>query len=329
MLNNKRPWSNLHIEKPMDHPEYQKFIDAYNDLKPLPKTTLNILALIYFKTARTHVVNCLKNIFYQDPEIKRFTVNQLDPILGELIRKGLVVRDEIYFQCPVYLADAVCRRLVETGEFEDIVRAIQWTMPLDVRNDRYYYHPDYEGLIREIRIETYRGEVEIVYDLLDAFEENFGHQRAPKQYPFVAAFSPATFDSEWSRKHLPPVLQAYIARDTIAYFQDHGLYPGPQVFRHFQILQVSLNEPAVCEEIRAFLAEQFLLAGRPDAAERMIAEDDGVHPLLIQGWAAFLQDRNADAITRFADALKRYKKTPANAKFSSGACQASSSFWPC
>ena len=302
------PSNALPLRAKTDPPEPKQQVDAYNGLAPLPRATLDVLAVIYFRTARSGILKCLKQLFRHDVDIKRFTVGDLDPILAELIAKDLVEQEEIYYHCPILLADAVCRQLVETDRFDEIAAAVQRGLPFELPTNRYF-SPDYDHLVREIRIETYRGNIDGVHNLLDYFEKHLSRHVSPENHPLVVIFDPTSFDNEWVRKHLPPEVQAKVARALIVHFQTAGLLPGPQMLAFFENLQASLAESADGEQIRSFLAEQLLLAGRPDAAERMVAADKGMAALLIPGVAAFLSGRNADAIARFAGALVQLKQT--------------------
>jgi hypothetical protein len=120
-------------EKEFD-PAYRAVIDAYNAFPLLHQTIVQILAVIYEGVARTHVVNALKKLDTKDVDTDDFTVKSVTPIFDELVEAGLIRKEYSKYQCRAFLAEPLCRQMVDAagpgGLFDEIAGTVQKVLPV-------------------------------------------------------------------------------------------------------------------------------------------------------------------------------------------------------
>lgn len=296
----------LHLSPTAFDGKYEKRINAYNGLAPLNQSIIHILSVIYDQTARTHVLNSLKNLFIGDADVKKFTVKSLDPILNELIGLGLIEREETRVRCSRFLMEPLSWLLAEQGRFDEIAAAVQKAMPV-TRWDGKLDFPRYEQMLREIRIGLYRRDVDRVHEILSCCEKDYS-PRSRRSHPLVAVFKDS-FDRAWISEYLPQVLQSDIAIALVEELDHHHAPVDPEILTFLTACSTSIHELDDRGRVQTFLAEEWILAGRLNEAEKMISRDVGMTASVISGVLAFLRGNNLDAIDHYETALQLLKKS--------------------
>ena len=285
-------------------PRHKKLIAAYNGLPPLDQTIVHILSVIYGQTARTHVVNSLKKLAVDNADAKKYTVSGLNPIFSALVDSGIVEQDGNYFKCCGMLMEPICRLLVDRDRFDDIATAVQSALPAGRWHDTLHFS-SYEEFVREIRIGLYRRDIAYIRQCFDSFKKNRTYSD-PKDHPYAVIFE-HSFDSTWILKNLPQELHPDIAK-TLLDVQNYHEPVDRELFCFLTACLASTEKGEYWDSARIFLAEQSILEGRFEAAEKMIAGTDGKAADLIRGSYAFLADKNEAAIAHYETAMQLLKK---------------------
>jgi superfamily II DNA or RNA helicase len=286
--------------------KHTKLLHAYNGLTPLNQTIVHILAVIYYETARTHIVNSLKKLTIQNIDFKKFTVKNLDPILTELVDLGLVESSNTSFRCCPLLLEPLCRMLVEQDRFHETAAAVQHAMPVKTRNNKPYFS-NYEQMVVETRIGLYRRDADYVRNILSYFEKEY-FNRTGMPHPYAVIFK-NSFDSRWILGYMPRAFQADIAKVIAESLRLHDKPVEPEIFSFLKAWSALTDDVDRRRVVRAFLAERSILEGRLHEAEEMISGDDAMAASAIRGFSAFLSGMNRDAISHYETALAMLKKS--------------------
>lgn len=159
-------------------------LQAFAQLPVAQQTLIEKLAIFYGHSAVSNLSRFLDF---------GFETKALRAELSALAEQGWVRVDEVgktrYYRCHEDVRDALTRHAIDNGRFEAIARAIQQQFgPNLERAWSYRTWDNAEAALRDLRIAILRGEVRLVYRLL---------QRAMQQYYNSPKFNPSPWVTLW------------------------------------------------------------------------------------------------------------------------------------
>jgi hypothetical protein len=298
--------SGLHLNEAALDGNHRLQITAYNELAPLNQDVLHILSIIYQPVARTYILNSLKRLLPTDPNIKTAKVKLLNPILKDLMERGLAKEYGTLFGCEPFLMEPLCRLLSDNGRFDETAAAVQSSLPVAHRRGGFM---DYTEIIREVRIGLYRGDAGDVRKNLAVYEKHFiqpSHYNSPRPHPFIVILKHA-FDADWVARNVPKELQADMAKALASHYLQNYETVGKEILAFLTAHLSTVGKADAGDRLRIFLAEQMMLDGRIDAAETLFSGKDGAAAIQIRGAASFLRGKAEEAIAHYETALALIK----------------------
>ncbi|MEW5804047.1 MAG: DEAD/DEAH box helicase [bacterium] len=275
---------------------FKKLSEEYARLNPFEQTTLQMLSIIYEPCTQTTLLNCLRRAGVKTSEGKALTGEAVKAVLSVLMEKGLV-RD---LACNEVFVEEASRLAVESGRFQEMAQVIQAEIPAMAWSSAN----SAVRCIREIRIGIYLHNLDHVKKFL-----NLGYTQYPQSFARKKIFAMICnnpFRPDWIGQ-LPATLRV-TALDEIADQTLRDLAPPGKICETLNEYRDLPREEAGAY-LRDALASILVFRGRIDEALEIIKPDKGiVYTDLIQGWCDFLSGKNDQAINRFQEALKLYRK---------------------
>ncbi len=280
----------------------QPLLRAYQAQGALEQSLVQLLAIIYSCVTKTAFVNCARKAGVRGADGKALSPHKLTPLLNKLVSRGLVEKPDHRFQCSPLIAELATRDALKQGHFEPMVKAVQETIKLyDYGWGSHYYFQDYDEVMRELRIAFYRGKTERVLSLLEVCSKRFPDQLFWHHPYLLICNNP--FDAGWLRK-LPDEMLGAVLNVIL----EHGVRAFEPVLDALPLAEKLVTE-AGCTSLRYPLAEQWMARGELARAKDLIAgQEPDTRILTLQGWMAFVEGANGEAIEHYDTALRQLKK---------------------
>jgi superfamily II DNA or RNA helicase len=249
--------------------------------------------------------------------------NTLDKPIQDLLRLQLISRDRMStLMCHPLIAETATRDLLRQGKFDGVVAAANQHVPASkVRSgDRYFTGPS--QLLRAARIALYSNDIP---DFLLIFEEfsryssyYYGSPISPL-HAILAVFN-TPFDPDFLLGDDPDyVWVPHWSDDLVSMVLSNLLLfnlirtnPDPEPFEALEAMILQRPQHLVLQLV---LVDQSLLRGKLEQAKGAIAQiwdlgaaDAPVNRVKREAWQLALEGRYADALPRFALALKQERK---------------------
>ncbi|MDM8559959.1 DEAD/DEAH box helicase [Candidatus Parabeggiatoa sp. HSG14] len=259
---------------------------AYKKFSPLQQSVVQVLSVIYEKVPRTFLVICLRKLNIRHPNGRHFVTQMLDPFIEELTPVIVFVQRTGFtpiLHCHESFVEFATQEAIQDNRFDNIAAAVQQAIPL---SDKY------GTLLREIRINFYRQDIELVRKQL-------------KQYGDIGKHPYATICcNPFNEKWLTSLPEELFSDVLVAIMNDskHYLESQPKAFSLLQ--KQSESNP----NLQVTLAEQWILRGDFNKAKEVIALQKTADMLALQGWLDFLALQNEQAIAHYEMAMKLFKK---------------------
>ncbi|GAB4228809.1 MAG: DEAD/DEAH box helicase [Elainellaceae cyanobacterium] len=284
---------------------------VYEGLPPLEKVIAQLFAVIYEPVNRTLLVNCLNHLEAKERGGKHFTAPSVKPYLDRLQNVEVIVQQSGYGpQCHPLLTEIITRDAVKTGRFDSLVTVAEKGFPLSRRwKDGPFSFSNDRQLIRAVRVGIYRQDLKLINRYLEDYYR-YGYQsdkiEIGKIYQQVYN---NPFDSEWVRLLTPELQEGVLV--TILNDSLLNLVPAEEAFLLLKERCTTAKSQASIVEY-AILIEQLIFRGKLPEAQQVLEQlpaDDRDRMGSVEGWLAFLQGENEQAIDDYSDALRLLKKT--------------------
>lgn len=291
----------------------QSLLCAYDDLPKRDKEVIKFLSVIYESVNRKLLIECLTALGLHDEQGKRFVYKTLRPIIHRLQEHNLLEILPRGLLCNRMIAEIISRRLAAGGRFERFAKIVEEHKPIQERWGEIWFETK-DQLYREMRLGLYRGKLAHLQRCLEAWPKGYYTQEATLEQ-FCHRVCDNPFDEQWLLQ-LPADLFAGIVGHKLQYTY-FELIAAPQ---YLNTLKNYLNErkeqglerPDDWQALLLLYAELCVIHGEIAHAKQALAEALKIKPSsrvhTLQGWVAFLEGRNNDAIEHYAQALISLKK---------------------
>ena len=285
--------------------DIERLMAIYNSFTLQQKTVVEVLAVLYEKTARTHIVNCLRKLRIRDPEGNIFTFNKLSTVIDEMVMAGVIVVSPNYLKCSRMLTEPICRQLVEEGRFKTISMIVSEALYSKLKWVEQYPY-EYEQLLRELRIGFYQGKTEYIRNILEQNQDKF-FNKIYKEHPFTLILK-NSFDTGWFIRHLPRDLLMDVLAAIVSDAAHHLLPIGIEAFALLQECIGILPPDKLSYHIRLVMCEQLILKGRFEEACEYVEKLEKVEALNLKGFLAFITGKNQEALMNYELSFNLLKK---------------------
>ena len=144
---------------------YEKLTASYRKLSALEKQMIQVFAIAYEPINRTLFYDCLIFLGLKDRDGKHFNTTSIKAYVDWFLQAGLLTQERsLGPQCHNLLVDIAVRDSVQSGNFENIVEAIETKIPVRSYNkamDTRSFSSESQ-FIREVRIGIYRQDIQFV-----------------------------------------------------------------------------------------------------------------------------------------------------------------------
>lgn len=286
-----------------------QLIEGYCKLDPLKRQIVRVFSVAYEPISRTAFLSCFNPLGTKDKTGKAYTTSGIKPHIDRLIQ------DEFLLQgggegprCNPLLVEVATREAVKLGEFKKISAAVNEHLPIHTygkMGPRYFTSE--RQFLREVRIGVYENNLKFVIEQFEHYYR-YAHQKQKLSIDDVlTTICNNPFDPVWFRTLSTDIYQsALISILSHSYLQ---LVPADEAF---QLLQEDCSaESAKFTWEPLLLAEQLLLRGRLDEAEKVLEDlpkayqDSGA---ALWGWFNLLKNDAESAIAQFTLALTALRK---------------------
>ncbi len=281
-----------------------RLLERYRGLAADAKTALRLKAMIGGDTNRSLFVACMAATGTRGPDGRVWSLKTVNSVLEQLRSKGLV-NDQM--SCVVQLLHPVTVDAMVASEGRRLLEAVFHTFPADGQRPYYPYSiGDDEHVHRRFRLAIYADNAPEYRRLMDLYAASplAGH----KPHPLAALFRDTPVEPSWlSSRALDIQYGVFAVKLTL--FLETGLASADlaALIDHYRRRQEDPNYDAV----KWLLLHSDILAGRLGDARRKIEgmnDDIGHVRLGLLGSLAFVEGRNAEAIERFRELLRLYKR---------------------
>jgi superfamily II DNA or RNA helicase len=289
-------------------------------LSATERLVLRLKSLIGLATNKAEFVSVMNATGIRTADGKAWSYKPVNEVLDRL--SSLRLLDET-FSCPADLWHPLAVEALAAPEGEVLLSAVLSFFPVDNRRPYYSYSiQDDWNVQRRLRLAIYANDGDTYKQLIALYNEGFNRARGP--HIVETLFLRAALDVEWLASRAMHI-QYPLFWLKLEHFLASGQLPAdlPPLIAHYRALE---DAPGY-QDFKWLLLQSDILAGRIGPARRKIeaiAGEKGETPestrLLLSASLDFLEGRNDEALERFRQALKLYKKEVGKRKvFFSGA----------
>jgi superfamily II DNA or RNA helicase len=289
-----------------------KLINEYKSLTPDAKRVLQLMAVCYESMVRADILRLCHTLHQVDPKrYPKLADKMFKVVMSELTSKGVLVFNHGYdYSCHPLLMEVVTREVVETGDFEAMVEAIEVQLPITrLPKNHAILFRGVEQFMRLARWAIYRQQLAEIPEMLKMLKE-YAYMAYPVAFEDVIALvfnNP--FDEDWART-FPPELVELVLMVNLS----HSVWSlAPAMVELGCVEEACLEPEATCGEgLLVCAAEQFILRNRLADAEYCLNRLSA--PVQAQmgqyyAWIAFLRGDIDRAISLYEAAFQVLKKS--------------------
>jgi superfamily II DNA or RNA helicase len=294
---------------------YEKLTTSYRKISALEKQMIQVFAIAYEPMNRTLFYDCLVFLGLKDRDGKHFNTSSVKAYVDWFLQAGLLTQERsLGPQCHNLLVDIAVRDAVQTGNFENIVEAIETKIPVRSYNratDTRSFSSESQ-FIREVRIGIYRQDIQFVTKQFDDYYRYSYSQVKITLDSILYQVCNNPFDPEWFATLNQDFYE--IALATILTNGMLNLKPTESAWallqQQFRDLQKD-QQDRCSDRLLLVLMEQSLLRGdlqtAEDAYARLSSEYKDAGEALL-AWLFFIKGDRELAIAQFRQSLKAIKK---------------------
>ncbi|MGK5092785.1 DEAD/DEAH box helicase [Deltaproteobacteria bacterium TL4] len=286
-----------------------KLLSAYKQLSALEQSVLQLLSITYGAINQTQLLDCLKalklkaengNDFGQGSSKDGFKA--IRPTLDHLIELGwLDSRTRIILNRDV--VEIITRQSVEENKFMTYLQAAQSIPKLSEASLSKMGSPDGDYFIAVIRMLFYQKKSYAIDSLYSQYADKVNY--LPLLSTLLEKISCSPFDPKWFEL-LPLEKRTQILEGPL----DQDLFRWQHQAKYFDYLeQLVLFDSPKCEaRLKGKVLEKWVLCGEKQRVQQWLkkyATQENENGLCLQGWLAFLEGNNEQAIHYYETGLKR------------------------
>ncbi len=281
-----------------------RLLERYRGLAPDARTALRLKAMIGGDTNKSLFVVCMGATGTKGPDGRAWSFKTVNSVLEQLRSKGLV-SDQT--SCVGPLLHPVTVDAMAASEGGRLLDAVFRTFPADGQRPYYPYSiADDEHARRRFRLAIYADNAPEYGRLMELYAAN--PPAGQKPHPLAALFRDTPVEPSWLSSRALDI-QYGIFAVKLTHFLETGLASADlaALIDHYRRHEEDPDYGA----FKWLLLHSDILAGRLGEARRKIEgmNDDVGHVRLgLLGSLAFLEGRNAEAIERFRESLRLYKR---------------------
>ena len=291
-----------------------KLISSYEKLPTLEKSILQILSIAYHQLNQTQLKQCLIQA-----DIKAATSTGFDsvsktegfklmrPALDTLLEQHLLEgKNRSCLLIDRRIAEIITRKTIAAKKFKHYLKVIQTVLNLteETMDTNYHLKPDH--LFAAIRILFYQKKMDQIKSLYRKYKDRINNVSSLSE--ILGEISCNPFDLTWVQS-LPADIHTDLFQkpliEDLVYWQNKA--------EHFDYIeQLVLSDSDRCEAgLQAIVLEKWMLTGKNRKIENWLQKhqtDNTENSLCLQGWMAFLQGKNEEAIQYYEAAFEILKK---------------------
>ena len=281
--------------------ENNDLVMAYHKFSPLLKAIVQILAVQKFELRQKNLIFCLNSLGVMDENNMPFVPKTIQPILKELEKPGLIIKNSQGITCPESLWSEAVQDVVMAGQFKKIFCALLEVVPFKHYGSGFLFRKIKE-FYRAIQIAVYGGEN---YADIDAvYHSGWYHfpmelrENPPFLIFFNRPFQPRMLDTLSSSLGLKVL-------DYILTEAEKNLEPAGDALEY--CVQLLEKEADLKENPRAM--DSLLLKGKIKEHQNLLGKiEDFSYGSAQMGWSQMLCNNNDEALAHFKNALAALKK---------------------
>ncbi len=292
--------------------ERAKLIRQYQSLTPEAQRILQVMAVAYEQAIRGQVLEFCQALHQVDPAAyPKFSDKLFKLAMSELTSKGVLLFNHGYaYQCHPLLAEIITREVVQAGQFEAMVAAIETQLSItQMPKTQVILFRSVEQFIRLARWAIYRHQLDLLPRYLEMIKQ-YGHMASPIDLEDVIdlVFN-NPFDEVWA-KTFPPELVEMILTVNLS----NSVWSlAPAMVELGCIEEICLEPDTDCGDGLLLCAvEQFILRNRITDAEYCLNRLSPVGQAQAGqyvAWIAFLRGETDRAISLYEAAFQGLKKS--------------------
>ncbi len=289
-----------------------QLISQYQSLTPDAKRILQVMAVAYESAIRGKVLELCQALHQVDPKIyPNLTEKLFKPAMSELTSKGVLLFNHGYaYQCHPLLAEIITREVVQAGQFEAMVEAIETQLPItQIAKNNVILFRNVEQFLRLSRWAIYRHQLDEVPRYLEMLKQ-YGYMAfAITLEDVIGLVFNNPFDEDWANT-FPPQLVEMILTVNLS----NSVWSLAPVMVELGCAEELCLEPDTdCGDgLLLCAAEQFILRNQIGDAEYCLKRLSPVGQAQAGqyvAWIAFLRGENDRAISLYESALQVLKKS--------------------
>ena len=280
--------------------------ERFMALPPPLKTMLRLRALIVPPTTKLLFVDCLKASGTPAPDGKAWTAVSITTWSDELRRQDLVTAE---YECVPAMLHAVAVDAGASEQAETLVASIRSVLSGTTGNGYSFLMALQffrESLHRLTRLAVYANDQALFIRNRDVSDYRLAPERTSTTLATIFQNVPTTAD--WIASRHPDIQAALLNAKLTASITPGAT--GPEMPDLIALCRARQTEPGFAE-LAEQLARYDLLTLRLDRLRDTVTDPGQLHadiPRAVEAVIAFLEDRNATALTLFRDALKQRRK---------------------
>ena len=280
--------------------------ERFMALPPPLKTMLRLRALIVPPTTKLLFVDCLKASGTPAPDGKAWTAVSITTWSDELRRQDLVTAE---YECVPAMLHAVAVDAGASEQAETLVASIRSVLSGTTGNGYSFLMALQffrESLHRLTRLAVYANDQALFIRNRDVSDYRLAPERTSTTLATIFQNVPTTAD--WIASRHPDIQAALLNAKLTASITTGAT--GPEMPDLIALCRARQTEPGFAE-LAEQLARYDLLTLRLDRLRDTVTDPGQLHadiPRAVEAVIAFLEDRNATALTLFRDALKQRRK---------------------
>ena len=177
--------------------DYQSLRHKYQQLEPLEKAIVRVLALFHEVVSRTDLVICINHLHYRDSQGAAFVVATIKPVLERLQQLGLV-EQRAGVACARALKEIAIRDALNSGVYPSLVAVIARILGnRDAKSSPYQIFNNEGEFIREVRMAIYQQDWDLMQKQFEDFHRYYSWKRHISLDKILLEMVDNPFDIHW------------------------------------------------------------------------------------------------------------------------------------
>jgi SNF2 family DNA or RNA helicase len=292
--------------------ERANLIRQYQSLTPDARRILQVMAVTYESAVRVKILELCHALHQVDPKrYPKLADKVFKPAMAELTGKGVLLFNHGYdYRCHPLLVEIVTREVVELGDFEAMVEAIEAQLPVSrIVKANVILFRSVDQLMRLARWAIYRHQLDEVPRYLEMLKQYGYTAFSVELEDVIALVFNNPFDEDWARTFPPSLVETILTVNL-----SHSVWSlAPAMVELGCVEETCLEPDTDCGDGLLLCAvEQFILRNRMVDAEYCLNRLSPVGQAQAGqyvAWIAFLRGETDRAISLFEAALQTLKKS--------------------